>query len=226
MTATIAVLADRDEALLTHREIDAALALLPDGVCGEWVATDDPRAHRLDAFDGLWVGPGTPYRDAAAVLAAIAGAWRTGQPLLATCGGFQHVCLAAVPGSQHAESDPDAHEPLVAPLACSLVGETRPVTARPGSRLAAAMGTEPFAGFHWCRFGVAPALAHRLEAAGLRITATAPDAGVEALELAPEAHPFFVATLFQPQVGCAKAGELPPLLAAFAAASSAASSAT
>ena len=38
-----------------------------------------------------------------------------------------------------------------------------------------------------------------LEAAGLVVSARAPDAGVEAVEL--PGHPFYVATLFQPQVG-------------------------
>jgi CTP synthase (UTP-ammonia lyase) len=45
------------------------------------------------------------------------------------------------------------------------------------------------------------------------ITARAPDAGVEAIEVAE--HPFFFATLFQPQVG-ALAGRPPsPLITAF-----------
>lgn len=44
------------------------------------------------------------------------------------------------------------------------------------------------------------------------ISAHAPDAGVEAIEL-PE-HPFFLATAFQPQVGASESGVLHPLLAA------------
>ncbi len=56
----------------------------------------------------------------------------------------------------------------------------------------------------------------RLVAAGLVVSATAPDAGVEAVEL-PD-HPFYVATLFQPQVGSSETGALHPLITALIAA--------
>jgi CTP synthase (UTP-ammonia lyase) len=63
----------------------------------------------------------------------------------------------------------------------------------------------------------------RLVAAGLVVSATAPDAGVEAVEL-PD-HPFYVATLFQPQVGSSETGALHPLLAALVEAAAAVRSA-
>ncbi len=46
------------------------------------------------------------------------------------------------------------------------------------------------------------------------VSARAPDAGVEGIEL--PAHPFFVATLFQPQVGALAGQPLHPLIGAFA----------
>ena len=52
------------------------------------------------------------------------------------------------------------------------------------------------------------------------MSATAPDAGVEALEL--PGHPFYVATLFQPQVGSSQSGALHALIAAFVQAARAA----
>ena len=39
------------------------MAQLPTGVAAEWVGTDTPQARALDAFDGIWMLPGTPYRD-------------------------------------------------------------------------------------------------------------------------------------------------------------------
>ena len=50
------------------------------------------------------------------------------------------------------------------------------------------------------------------------ISAHAEDAGVEAFEL-PD-HPFYVATLFQPQVGSSERGALHPLLTALVQAAS------
>jgi CTP synthase (UTP-ammonia lyase) len=48
--------------------------------------------------------------------------------------------------------------------------------------------------------------------AGVVISAHAPDAGVEGIELAD--HPFFLATAFQPQVGSGQTGAVHPLIAA------------
>src|SRR5689334_21550728 len=110
----IAVVGDRDPAYLTHRELDAALALMPAGVEARWVATDGPDATRLDRFDALWIVPGTPYRDDRAVFAAIECARRDGVPILGTCGGFQHMVVefarnvAGIADAAHAETAPAA----------------------------------------------------------------------------------------------------------------------
>jgi hypothetical protein len=49
-------------------------------VRAHWVATDSPDAGRVAGADGLWVVPGSPYRDDDAVYAAITGARMSGQP--------------------------------------------------------------------------------------------------------------------------------------------------
>jgi CTP synthase (UTP-ammonia lyase) len=213
----IVALGDRDPQFLTHRELDAALALLPDA---DWVATDDPAARDLHGVDGVWLLPGTPYRDEAAAFGAIRHCLATGTRFLGTCGGFQYACLAlardraGLASAAHAESHPEAPDPVVEPLACALYGETRTVTPVRGTKLAAICGTEPFEGFHWCGYGLSAQGARALQAAGVTVAATAPDAGVEAIEL-PD-HPFFLATAFQPQVGVSETGSVPAIVAAFA----------
>jgi CTP synthase (UTP-ammonia lyase) len=213
----IIALGDRNPAYLTHREIDAALALMPDA---DWVATDDPAARDLDHADAVWLLPGTPYRDEDAALHAIRHCLATGTRFLGTCGGFQYACLALardrarIAAPAHAETDPEAQDPVIAPLRCELYGELRTVTPVPGTRLAELTGAEPFAGFHFCGYGLSGDAERALTAAGVTIAATAPDAGVEAIEL-PD-HPFFLATAFQPQVGVSETGRLPALVAALA----------
>jgi CTP synthase (UTP-ammonia lyase) len=216
--ARIAILGDRNLDYVTHRELDAALALSPSWVDAAWVATDGDVDAALDSVDGVWVVPGTPYRDDDAVYAAIGRAREEGLALLGTCGGFQYAVIELARSlagidARHGETDPDADALVVAPLACSLIGEERTVTCVPGTRLAAICGVEPFAGFHWCNYGLAPAFERALAAAGVVVCARAPDAGVEGIELA--SHPFFVATLFQPQVGALAGEPLHPLIAAF-----------
>jgi CTP synthase (UTP-ammonia lyase) len=216
--ARVAVLGDRNLDYVTHRELDAALALFPERARGAWVPTDSDVEAALADADGVWVVPGTPYRDDDAVYAAIGAARERGLPLLGTCGGFQYAvvelarALASL-DAHHAETDPEADTLVVAPLACSLVGQERTVTCVPGTRLAAICGSAPFTGFHWCSYGLASAFEEALTAAGVVISARAPDAGVEGIELAD--HPFFVATLFQPQVGAPAGTALHPLIGAF-----------
>ena len=212
----ILALGDRNAEQLTHRELDAAFALMPADVeCG-WTATDSAGARDLESADGVWLLPGTPYRDDAAAYAAIEYCRTSGTPFLGTCGGFQYACvelarsLAAVEGAAHAESDPDAEEPVVVPLRCSLYGEVREVEPTPGTRLAEICGNDPFPGFHYCGYGLDPLMEARLEAAGVVLSARAADAGVEAIEL-PD-HPFFIATAFQPQVGSSDSDTLHPLI--------------
>lgn len=206
VTDAIAALGDRNPEYLTHREIDATIALAPQI---RWVGTEDAR---IDGYDGLWVLPGTPYRDEDAVLDAIRFAREVGMPILGTCGGFQHMAIefarnvVGIAGAAHAETEPDGEEIVVGALACSLVGQERIVTAVPGTRLAAICGSEPFVGFHFCSYGLARDLP------GVVVSAHADDAGVEAFEL-PD-HPFYLATLFQPQVGTLQRAALHPVLTA------------
>jgi CTP synthase (UTP-ammonia lyase) len=214
----IAVLGDRNLEHVTHRELDAALGLFPDWARGEWVATDSDVPAALDRADGVWIVSGGPYRDDDAVYAAIRHLRERGTPLLATCSGFQYVVIELARSlagidAHHAETDPDAQALVAAPLACSLIGEERMVTCVPGTRLAELCGNEPFLGFHWCNYGLANEFVDALTAAGVVISAHAPDAGVEGIEL--PGHPFFVATLFQPQVGALAGRPLHPLIAAF-----------
>jgi CTP synthase (UTP-ammonia lyase) len=220
MAVSIAVLGDRNPEYLTHGELDATLALMPAGVDARWLPT--PEAASAADADGLWVVPGTPYQDDDAVLEAIRLARTEGMPILGTCGGFQYMLVefarnvAGLDDAAHAETDPDALDPIVARLSCTLVGEERPVTAVAGTRTARLCGTAPFTGFHWCNYGLVPGREAALVEAGLVVTARAPDAGVEAVEL--PGHPFYLATLFQPQVGSSASGRLHPVIGALVSA--------
>jgi CTP synthase (UTP-ammonia lyase) len=210
----IVALGDRDPQFATHREVDAALRLFE----GSWTATDSPDARALDDASGVWLLPGTPYRDDEAAYAAVARCLDSGVPFLGTCGGFQYACVelarrGGVAGAAHADSLPDADELVVAPLACSLYGEEREVRPVAGTRLAAICGEEPFAGYHFCGLGLADRYIAAVERAGAVVSAHGDDSPVEAIEM--PGHPFFVGTAFQPQVGVSETGRLPALVEAF-----------
>lgn len=199
--------------------MDAAFAMMPGDVACEWTATDSREARDLESADGIWLQPGTPYRDDSAAYAAIDYCRRSGTPFLGTCGGFQYACvvlaraLAGIEGAAHAESDPDHEALVVVPLACSLHGERRLVQPVAGTRFAEICGARPFTGFHWCGYGLDTGMEQRLEDAGVVLSARAADAGVEAIELPGQL--FFIATAFQPQVGSSESQTLHPLIDAF-----------
>jgi CTP synthase (UTP-ammonia lyase) len=215
----VVVLGDRDPRYLTHRELDAALALFPDHARAGWIATDEVAARRLDDACGVWLVPGSPYRDDSAAYAAIRHCLATDTPFLGTCAGFQYACVelarsrAGLHRASHAESDPDGDTLVIQPLSCTLYGERRLVTPVPGTRLARICGEEPFEGFHWCGYGLSEQYVSLLTRHGVTVGARAVDAGVEAIEMGH--HPFFVATAFQPQVGASQTGSLHPLIRAF-----------
>jgi CTP synthase (UTP-ammonia lyase) len=63
-----------------------------------------------------------------------------------------------------------------------------------------------------CRYGLNPEFLTQLTAGPLRVAAEDRFHEVRAVEL--DGHPFFVATLFQPERAALK-GQIPPLIAAF-----------
>ncbi len=196
----IAVVGDYSETKETHRATNAELT------AGEvdfaWVGTavvGEP-SHSLGGFDGLFISSGSPYDNMEGALAAIRFARERGVPLVGTCGGFQHVVLELVrdvlgiEDADHAETNPDAEQLAVTPLACSLAGQSHPVRLVPGSRAAAIYGAERVIEPYFCSYGLNPAFEPRLEAAGLRVSGRDDNRSARVVEL--DGHPFFVATLY------------------------------
>jgi CTP synthase (UTP-ammonia lyase) len=215
----IVLLGDRSASFVTHRALDALAEQVRDRASLRWVPTSSADVDELAAADGVWAVPGTPYADGDTVVEVLRRRREGGRATLGTCGGFQHMVVeyardvAGLVAAGHGETDPTATDLVVAPLACSLVGEVRTVTAVPGSRIAEICGAAPFPGFHFCSYGVNDRYRGALSDAGLVLSAYADDAGVEAIELPGPA--FWIGTLFQPQMSALDGAEVHPLVAAF-----------
>ena len=225
MTARIGIVGDLNPTYPSHREIQAARDLLGPDLAMEWVATDgagvDDIVSGVTAYDGLWIAPGSPYADDDAVLDVIRHARERALPLLGTCGGLQYAVLEflrhAVGGpATHAETDGLADWNAVARLAGSLVGHERLVTPVAGTWFSDAVGGQAFTGMHYCGYGPTASAIAELTANGWQVEASAPDAPAEVLRLTE--HPFFVLSLFQPQIGAIAHRRVHPLLHAFVAA--------
>lgn len=220
----LALVGDRSNEVQAHTRIPAILQALNSGPDDPlevyWLDTTSiSEPSDLYGFDGIWTLPGSPYRHTAGVLAAIEAARTTAVPLLGTCGGFQHLLLefarnvCGLRGVAHAEESPDAPELLIVPLACSLLGEEAPIVVRPGTLAAAAMGEGPSVERFFCRFGLNASYRAALEVGGLDFSAQDQWGDPRVVEL--PGHPFFVASLFQPELSSSSTW-VHPLIAAFA----------
>ena len=117
--------------------------------------------------------------------------------------------------ADHEETNPGAEPLAVSALACSLVGQSGSISISPGSRAAGLYGATETTESFYCNFGVDPECARLLEPGGLAVTGMSSDGEVRIVELVE--HPFFLATLFIPQMRSTPA-EPHPLIAGFVAA--------
>lgn len=207
-TARIALVGDRSPHVVSHTRIPLLLDALTvhDRLVLDayWIPTEDAaREGALQGFDAVWVVPGSPYRSEEGAVAAVRHARTAGVPFLGTCGGFQHALLefarnvCRLSRAAHTEYDPDADDPLITPLACSLVGHEAAVTIGPGTLAEAAIGSERTVERYFCAYGPSHHL-DTLQAHGLRFSGHDEDGHPRIAEL-PD-HPFFLATLFQPEL--------------------------
>jgi CTP synthase (UTP-ammonia lyase) len=221
--ARVGLIGDYDATVPAHQAIPIALQLAAASagieVKLQWVPTEEVRTvSRVSEFDGLWCVPASPYRHMEGALLAIQYARESRRPFLGTCGGFQHAVIEYARNvlgwadAEHAETAPDAVRPVISPLACALVEATGTVRFFPNSRIADAYGTGEATEGYRCRYGLNPEFQAILVSGPLRAAAEDAAGDVRAVEL--DDHPFFVATLFQPERAALK-GQLPPLVAAF-----------
>jgi CTP synthase (UTP-ammonia lyase) len=228
--ARLALVGDRSPAVRAHTRVPVLLDALARRerlvLDAYWIPTEDAeQPGALHGFDAVWVVPGSPYRSEAGALAAVRTAREQGIPFLGTCGGFQYALIefarnvCGLGRVEHAESHPDADDPLIVPLSCSLVGHEDVVTLVPGSLAERVIGVDRVAARYHCAYGLGPAHLEALSAHGLRFTGHDESGEVRVAEL--PGHPFFLATLFQPELA-GDGTEPHPVVRAFAAAAVAA----
>jgi CTP synthase (UTP-ammonia lyase) len=204
----LALVGDRSSAVEAHGRIPALVHALTgpeEPIELYWLhSTSVASPDDVAGFDGIWVVPGSPYEHSAGVLAAVEAARTRHIPLLGTCGGFQHLLLefardvCGLPGVTHAEVDPDAAELLLVPLRCKLFGEEATVTIADGTLAARLMGAGPTSERYFCRFGLNAGYEAALVSHGLVISGRDDDGDARVAEL--PGHPFFIGSLFQPEL--------------------------
>ncbi|GIE76033.1 hypothetical protein Aph02nite_19830 [Actinoplanes philippinensis] len=206
----IALVGDRSPAVRAHHRIPDLLDVMRDEVDIDiyWIPTPDARdPAALHGFDGIWLVPGSPYRSPEGGITAARVARLGGVPFLGTCGGFQHALLefarhecgfAAASHSEYAEGEEEDPDSLIVELACSLAGHAAAVEVTPGSLLERLVGAPRTVERYHCSYGLAEAHLDLLTTNGMRFTGRDESGAVRAAELAD--HPFYLLTLFQPEL--------------------------
>ncbi|KAB0498945.1 CTP synthase C-terminal region-related (seleno)protein [Pseudomonas vancouverensis] len=222
----IALIGDYDPQVTAHQAIPVALDMATEhtgmNVQFQWIATDSITADTaLDEYDGFWCVPASPYRSMDGALRAIRFAREQRRPFLGTCGGFQHAVLEYArhvlgwADAEHGETSPESARAVLTPLTCALVEAVDVIHLREGSLIADAYEVSEIHEGYRCRYGVNPQFEQALLSADLHSVGRDSAGDLRAMELS--GHPFFVATLFQPERAALK-GVLPPLVRAFVSA--------
>jgi CTP synthase (UTP-ammonia lyase) len=206
-TPRIALVGDRSPNVRAHLRIPALLDALAERdrlvLDAYWIPTEEAEAG-LTGFDAIWLVPGSPYRSEAGAMAAARTAREQNIPFLGTCGGFQHALLeyarnvCGLTSARHAENADDVDDALIVPLTCSLVGHEGAVWVTSGSLAERALGAEQTVERYHCSYGLSPAFLDVLREHGLRFSGVDENGDVRIAEL--PGHPFFLVTLFQPEL--------------------------
>ena len=174
----------------------------------QWIMSDelDTSAEHLKSFDGIWFSPGSPYRNAKNVLTTMQFARENGIPSLGTCAGFQHMVVEfarnvlGLYGADTEENNEECSDAVIARLPCSLVYKKEQLKiSNSDSIMAQSIGIDRFVGEYRCNYGFNEAY-HSIFLNSNMIAAIAQNEDGYTRGFEVKGHPFFVGTLFIPQL--------------------------
>lgn len=190
--------------LSTNQAIKHSCDQLKLNIVSEWISTENIDSRLFEHYSGIWVAPGSPYKNMEKTIWAIRYARENKIPCFGTCGGFQHIIIEyarnvlGFKDAQHAEYDPYASSLFISQLTCSLAGREMLLNFLPNSQIASIYGSLSAKEKYYCNFGVNPKHIQHLNHGTLKISGSDSEGEVRVVEL-PE-HPFFIGTLFVPQL--------------------------
>ena len=217
----LALLGEYNSTFKPHIATGAAIAhscSLKSKVESNWISTEDINPSLFEIYSGIWITPGSPYKNMDKLLWAIGYARENHVPCFGTCGGFQHMVIEyarsvlRIEDAQSEENNPDASSLFISRLDCSLAGREMKLTFTKGSKIAAIYDSLTAVEEYYCNFGVNPEYIPQLKSQSLRVSGSDSEGEVRVIE--ETEHPFFIGTLFVPQT--LSTPEVPhPLVTAF-----------
>ena len=114
--------------------------------------------------------------------------------------------------AEHEETSPNAQTLLISKLSCSLVNKSQTITIKPDSLISRIYGQYEVTERFVCNYGLNPKFKEAIEIKSLKIVGIDQEGEVRAIE--DSDHPFFIGTLYQPQLS-SNPGRPHPLIAAY-----------
>ncbi len=209
MRQDLVILGEYEPNSETHRATDSAIrhscAALHTELATRWISTAAIEEADVLHARGLWVAPGSPYKDLSRAIQAIRLARENLVPCLGTCGGFQHMILEfarnvlGFTDANHAEYDPEASRLFISALSCPVAGMELHVRLQPHTTARNLYGKDEVVERYYCTFGVNPEYSETLTGGrDLVISGRDLHREIRIIEIRP--HPFFLGTLFVPQI--------------------------
>ena len=221
-TVRLALLGQHNPTGETHIATDAAIrhsaSHLGRKISAEWISSTLIPDAALGDYDGLWVAPGAPHLAIENSLEAICHARETGLPVFGNCGGFQLLLieiarnLLGLNDAHHDEYAPTAGVKVVVPLSCSLRGQELPITVESRSLAGTLYNRTRVVERFYCRYGLNPL--YRAQFVSGPVVVSGCDDGGEIRIIELPNRPFFLGTLYVPQVNSTE-GSPHPLVTGF-----------
>lgn len=216
MISKIAILGDFNPIYETHHRLNDSTrdvqSILNKEIQFDWITTDTFNCKVVferNNYKGLWIAPGSPYRDMNNALDAIKYVRQNRIPTFGNCGGFQHMLIefakneCGIENADHEETNPDSSEILIRRLACSLQDkQEKLLIISESSILNKVYEGKNLIGKYYCSYGLNENYIEPLRANGINFTSKSESGNYRSFEI--DNHPFFVGTLFQPALTSTK----------------------
>jgi CTP synthase (UTP-ammonia lyase) len=223
----IGIIGDFNPAYYTHLAINDSINHISEVIDKEfswnWIHTSilkESFSDLIACYRGIWMASGTPYANMKGALKVLEYARENDIPLLAICGGFQHMIIEyarnvlEIKNAEHEESSPGAENPIIKSLQCSLVDQSEELTIIDKDSITyRSIRKDKFTGSYHCSFGVNPLYKGIIDDGGLKVVVENDNGEVRGCEL--KGKRFYVGSLFQPQLHSIKGNPNPLLLSFF-----------
>lgn len=220
----IAILGDFDPGRYSHISLNKSIEHIKKHLQQEmqfdWIDTNifnTKDVFEKQGYKGLWIAPGSPYKDFDNVLKVIEYARLNNISTLGNCGGFQHMLIefarnvCGISGADHEESNPETSEAVIHKLSCSLKGGQEELQIiEKSSLLFSILRQENFTGKFNCNYGLNEKYISALQNGGLVFTTKSISGEYRSFEI--KNHPFYLGTLFQPALSSAEENPNPIII--------------